>query len=139
MIIHHEEVLKGMEKKDNIIEIQEGCYREKLAEISQAFHHLTENSDSQMQPFIVQAEQEINSVLLDGKLSNVFEKLNYMGHVEKIRYLFTPKSEQVNEYLVDLLTIFFVKKNNNENISVVLPCYFISHNGNEFILPLPTE
>ena len=138
MIISHEEVIKGMEKNEALIEINEGGLREKLTEIAQSFRHLHENADSKMQPFIVQTEHRMYTLLLKDKLSNILENLNYDEIVDgTVRFLFAPKYEKVNDYIVDFLTVFFDIGPNSEPI--IQPCYFISLDRKEYLLPLKVE
>ncbi|WP_121616851.1 hypothetical protein [Virgibacillus halodenitrificans] len=140
MIIHEEQVLKGMKDGDKKVSLSVNI-KETLRMAQALFNSLNEaNEDESLVSAITETEGKMNRVLLGALNAHPLVNLNTFAYEnvieDSIRYLFVPKEQQVEDYVVDVVIVFFKCEGENSEISVNLPFYLVSDQEQEFLVSI---
>ncbi|MEX3623578.1 hypothetical protein [Viridibacillus arvi] len=137
MIINHEEVVNKMQNEEKKISLKSSI-KQTLTEVHHLFHKLNDDADIDLLTPLAETERKINIILLNKLNMHPLVDLMTMGYKDvyqdSIQYLFVPKEEVVDSYLVDIITIFFKYKGDNCEINVTLPVYLVTENEQEYIV-----
>lgn len=142
MIIKNEEVLQGMQTDDKKIGLKTNI-KSSLAKVHTLFNQLNEAAERQLFTQLAKTEGEINKVLLNTLNNHPLVDLETFGYQnvneESVQYLFVPKEEKVEGYVVDIVTVFFKYTEDNSEVSVTLPFYLVTEGDKEYIIAIDTQ
>jgi hypothetical protein len=143
LIIYDEQVLKGMKDEAKRVSLPVKI-KEPLLKTHTLFSKLNvAMEDDSLLSVATEAEGKMNRILLESlQVHSLFDpsKFGYDHVIEdSIRYLFVPKGQQVGDYVVDIITVFFKCTRENSEINVNLPFYLVTVNEKEFIVLMETD